>query len=1076
MSIRNLIILSQLNPPAQRGRVLNRRRVSEKLERVFNFPLTIIEAGTGYGKSTALSSFLIEIDAPIYWYAISGTDRDPKLFLAKLFSAFNQRHENIGDEALRILDMPDATAQEAMIAFINSISTNLAKDALFILEDFHRVEDIPEIMRHINWMINRMPQKLHLIISTRHKLELSDLNKWRVKNSLMEITKEDLAFTTSEIQQLFHQQYEMQLADREIEQLEAKTEGWAIGLQVIWQTLQRNPDLGIREVFEDDRFSKSALFEYLAEEVLSGLPTDIQNFLLSTSILSKMDSSTCDFLLNRNDSEKKLLHLQNIGMFIEELQPGVFRYHQIFRDFLSNRLKKNAERAQELHYKIASYFRAHEYWEEALYHLLVVGDYHQINQILESIGDRLIKEGRHETINYWIQEIPVTQRKDFPYIYFLLGEVHRYLGKFDEALENYHIAERFYRERESNSGISMSLRGQAQVFLDTIRPVNADQLLQDALSLLDAAEMPNEVADLLVLTAENQLNLGFPDSAQTLLSRAKDLSSTTDDETDVIQARIYLRTGRLQEGIKLLKEREVNRITPTISRPQRFHRESDLLLSLFYAMMGDIENAEKYARKGIELGEALKSLFVQAVGYMRLGHAIILQSLNPFMAEGFNLAMQSFQVSIDKVDVVRIHVEPLWGMCHALGCTDQIEKAKQRARDSLSIAHKAGDIWISILIQLSVGAGCVIAGDFDSAQDYLTNAESSSIKVKDPFCLSNSYLWLAIKAWKQGFENTALGYLEKMILIIKKHHFEFLLSRETLLGLRDREEIIPILISAKEHKIQTDFIHQTLETQSLENERYHPGHTLWVRTLGSFSVWQASKKIERQDWKREKTFHLFQLLVGFREKWLHRDQILSMLWPETPTENASNYLKVVFSTLNTVLEPDRPKGEPAFFIERDQERYRLNPKARIIIDADLFLQHIDQGNTSDLTFAVNLYKGHYFSDSYIQEWLMIDEQYFHQKFLLGSEKLINNLIDQKKYQQALEITHKVLAQDNLWESAYQAQMIIFHHTGQPGMIRKVYDQCQDIFQNLIQSPVSENTLDLFNQLTSGTENSKDTHL
>lgn len=1076
MSIRNLIILSQLNPPAQRGRVLNRKRVSDKLEQVFNFPLTIITAGTGYGKSTAIVSFLYQLESPIYWFAISGTDRDPKLFLAKLFSAFNQGVEKIGDEALRILDMSDAAPQEAMIAFINSVSMNFSQDILFVLDDFHRVSDVPEIIKHINWMVNRIPQKLHLIISTRHKLDLPDINTWRVKNGVLEITNEDLAFTTLEIKQLFHQHYEIQLTDWEIEQLKAKTEGWAIGLQVIWQTLRRNPDLGIKEVFEDDRFSKSALFEYLAEEVFSGLSKDLQNFLLYTSILSKMDSATCDFLLNRNDSEKILQHLQTIGMFIEELRPGVFRYHQIFREFLANRLRKNAEHALDLHHKIASYFRAHEYWEEALYHLLIVGDYQQINQILESIGDRLIMEGRHETIHYWIQEIPDHQRKKFPYIYFLLGEVHRYLGKFDDALDNYHIAERLYRERENNLGISMSLRGQAQVFLDTIRPINADQLLQDALSLLDPAETPNEVADLLVLTAENQLNLGFPDSAQTLLSRAEDLGLTTDDETDVIQARIYLRTGKLQEGIKLLKEREVNRINPIISRPQRFHRESDLLLSLFYAMIGDIENAEAYAQKGIKLGEVLRSLFVQAVGYMRLGHAILLKSLNPFFDEGFDSAMKFFQVSIDKVDVIRIHVEPLWGMCHALGCTDNIEKAKQMAIESLSIAQKAGDIWISILIQLSVGSGCVIAEDFDSAQDYLTNAESSSIKVKDPFCLSNSYLWLALKAWKQGYLNTALGYLEKMIVLIRKNKYEFLLSSETLLGLRDREEIMPLLISARENEIEKAFIQHALQEKSLENCTYHPGYTLWVKTFGNFTVWQGNKKLDRQDWKREKTWHLFQLLVGFREKWLHRDQILSMLWPETSTENASNYLKVVLSTLNNVLEPDRPKGKSPFFIERDQERYRLNPKARIIIDADMFIKKIDQDNITDIEFAINLYQGHYYSDSNIQEWLMIEEQYYHQKYLLGADKLINELILKEKYHQALEITHNVLAQDNLWEPAYQAQMKIFHLTGRPGMVRNVFKQCQEIFQNLMQSQVSAKTKDLFDQLISGTGNSRDSHL
>lgn len=124
MSIRNLIILSQVNPPAQRNHVLNRERINQVLNTALEYPLTVLRAGTGYGKSTAIISFLNTISLPIYWYTMSGSDRDPTLFLAKLFTAFNQRGEKIGDEALRILDLPDSTPQEAMIAFINALNPN----------------------------------------------------------------------------------------------------------------------------------------------------------------------------------------------------------------------------------------------------------------------------------------------------------------------------------------------------------------------------------------------------------------------------------------------------------------------------------------------------------------------------------------------------------------------------------------------------------------------------------------------------------------------------------------------------------------------------------------------------------------------------------------------------------------------------------------------------------------------------------------------------------------------------------------------------------------------------------------
>ena len=1067
MSIRNLIILSQINPPAQRSRVLVRERINKLLEGVLHYPLTILEAGTGYGKSTAILSFLREKDIPVYWFTLSGTDRDPKLFLAKLFTAFNQHETPIGDEALRVLDMPESTQQEAMIALLNALAVNLTEDTLFILDDYHRMVEVAEVMGFIDWMIENLPPKLHVVIATRHSLDFPSLNKWRVKGALLELSKEELIFTGEEIQQLFASQYNIQLDDEMVEQLLEKTEGWAIGLQMVWQTLQNNPGMTIQQVLEDERTSRTALFDYLAEEVLAGQSQERQDFLLRTAILSKLDSGTCDFLLNIDNSDKILRELHNSGLFIEELRPGVYRYHQIFREFLLNRLQRDTRLVVELHRKSASYFYAHEYWEEAMNHLLLAPDYHQINQILENIGQKMIKDGRQESINYWITQIPENIRRNYPYLIFLQAEVNRYLGHFEDALESYHAAERIYRKRDNLLGVSQALTGQGRVFLDTIRPNNANQLLQDALKLLDPTEMKEEVADLLVLTAENQLNLGLPDSAEALLTKASQLRPELDMETDLIQARVYLRTGRLQQGIDLLQAREANHpILVAPSRPQRFHRESTLLLSLFYAIIGEIEKADRYARQGIEIGKLLQSTFVQSVGYMRLGHAILLYSEHPFNEDGLEQAMKMYQESINKVDVTRIHVEPLWGMCRALGYTYHIQQAEQLALESLEISKKAGDEWISILIQLSLGAGEVLTGNYEAAQQYLTTAEISSIKVKDPFTLSVARMWLALRAWRQGYENTAFGYLEKMLPIVQEQGYEFLLTRESLMGLKDREMIYPLLLAAAENNIEKPFVTSLLKARGIEGESYHPGYSLWVQTFGGFKVWRGDQPVDPEEWKREKSRLLFQLLVAHRDKWLHRDQIIAMLWPDTPLENATNYLKVVLNTLNQVLEPNRPRGETAFFVERRQELYRLNPKARIVVDAEMFTQQISDGSLPALESAVKLYRGRYFAGCYVQEWLMIEEQYYHQQFLLAAERLTAQLMDDQAYEQALEVTYKILGEDPLWESAYRSQMAIFHAMGRGSMVREVYKQCQDVFRQQMDSGVSPATVELYESLFS----------
>ena len=1064
MSIRNLIILSQLNPPAQRQHVLFRQRVNELLKTSLNVPITILRAGTGYGKSTALLSFINGLDIPIYWYSISNSDRDPALFLANLFSAFNQHGASLGMEALRILESSESDLQEAMIAFVNTISLQSNGNSLLILDDFHHVREVDEIMQLVEWLVDHLPQKMHLLISTRRSLEFHSLNRWRVKESVLEINREDLAFSQTEIADLFAQHYNVSLNQDEIQQLYGKTEGWAIGLQMVWQSLRGNKKLNIRQILDDDLESRKSLFAYLAEEVLGNLQPETQEFLLKTSILSELDSDTCDFLMMSNQSINILDQLHQSGLFIEALRPGVYRYHHMFREFLQNHLQEGQPSTLELHRRVASYFSAHQYWEQALYHLLVVGDYAQVNHILEVVGEKMILEGRHESIRYWIAEMPEEVRLQHPYVNYLQGEIDRYASRFNSALEHYRAAQRLYQSKANKFGVSLALRGQAQIYLDTIRPINADQLLKDALSLLDPLEARDEVARLLTLMAENQLNLGDPESAIANLQRAVSLRNEYDVQNDFIKARILLRTGCHEEGIALLKSLESLKTPTEPARPQRFHREASLLLSLFYAFKGDLQKATHFAENGISIGENLHSNFVQSVGLMRLGHCLQLDHTLNWDNEGIQKAISHYEESIRKVDVVRIHVEPLWGMCRALGFSGKLMEAKSVAREALSIAKDAGDEWIGILIRLSLGASLYLAGEYDAAAQELSIAESNAIRVKDPFCACAARLWLAKNAHQQGYENSMLMYLEKLLPIVRELNYQYLVTHATLLGSDQPADFIPLLLAAKEKNIETALVNDLLGQFGLEGINYHPGYTLSIRMLGGFIVKRGRQLISNKDWKREKAKLLLQLLAANWGKWLTREQLAVYLWPDVDASTAANNFKVTLNALNQVLEPDRPRGEAPFFILKRGEQYSLNCNAGIFIDVNLFEALIQAEDIQSNQKAAELYKGHYLENELAQEWFVAEDQYYCQKHLVLMDKLIDYAIENKDLDKALALCATLISQDKFNEGAYRRQMQIYHQLGNDQLVHLVFQQCQQNIQQESGREITSETIELYETL------------
>ena len=89
MALRDLVIQSQLIPPRHRRGVLHRPRLKTRLEAILDYPLTLVQAGTGYGKSTTLAALTGMVDG-LCWYTITEPDRDPLLFFSHLVCAFER--------------------------------------------------------------------------------------------------------------------------------------------------------------------------------------------------------------------------------------------------------------------------------------------------------------------------------------------------------------------------------------------------------------------------------------------------------------------------------------------------------------------------------------------------------------------------------------------------------------------------------------------------------------------------------------------------------------------------------------------------------------------------------------------------------------------------------------------------------------------------------------------------------------------------------------------------------------------------------------------------------------------------
>ncbi|MCU0509590.1 MAG: transcriptional regulator, partial [Anaerolineae bacterium] len=683
--------------------MLPRPQLTARLRDALDARLTVVQAGTGYGKTTALAALKDDV-THLFWLTLDESDRDPQQFLTYLIAAIRIRLPDLPEAPLALLgELSNGGAvQPAQVidALINALALSLDAPALLVLDDYHIVNASTEVTALVERLVAFLPPDLHAILSTRQPPMFASLPTWRARGETLEIGRADLAFRLDEAAELFREAYGMNLAPDELLLLYDKTEGWPIALQLAGQAsaaaLKRSG--GAQSVFDllaGGVRSSATLFEYLARELLDRQPPEIAAFLRDTAVLRELTPAACDATRGATAARASADTLKELGrldLFVVSLgEEGAleerFRYHHLFHDFLLAQWAGDPAGLRDRHRRAAAYFQNRSDGDEAITHWLAAHAYEEAADAIEVIGDDAVRAGRLNRLADWIDALPPHALAARPRLQALLGDIFRLRNLYDRALAWYAQAEKSWRARDDAAGISRALRGQASVYLDTVRPSQAENLLQEALRLSDGTPDREARARLLDLMAENKLNLGKPEEAEALRGEAEMLRNERPTD-DTLSARVKLRTGKLgqaRQALMALAEAEgrAARAAPEgYAGPPRGHRETVLLLSLVEAFMGESERAHALAREGIALGERMESPFITAVGHMRLAHALQLSESTgervsptplppPLRRAGraaYSEAISWYRSAValgDRIAVRRTRTEAMWGMARA---------------------------------------------------------------------------------------------------------------------------------------------------------------------------------------------------------------------------------------------------------------------------------------------------------------------------------------------------------------------------------------------------------------------------
>lgn len=138
---KSLIVRTKLAPPRPHKHTLHRPRLTSSLLGAESHRLTIVQAGTGYGKSTALSTFAQTAESVI-WYHLAAEDADPIVFLSHLIHALSSAWPGLSEAPLALLEEWERNRSASLWtnvvdSLVNALADFVDGPSFVILDDAH---------------------------------------------------------------------------------------------------------------------------------------------------------------------------------------------------------------------------------------------------------------------------------------------------------------------------------------------------------------------------------------------------------------------------------------------------------------------------------------------------------------------------------------------------------------------------------------------------------------------------------------------------------------------------------------------------------------------------------------------------------------------------------------------------------------------------------------------------------------------------------------------------------------------------------------------------------------------------
>lgn len=629
---------TKLYTPRTQSWLVPRPRLSDRLNEALAGKLTLISAPAGYGKTTAVENWIKRLDRPVAWLSLDEWDNDPFQFLHYLVATLQQVDDKIGQTVVKAMQSNPSVPIKTLISKLINELASVQDPFVLVLDDYHTIFEIT-IHEAVSVLLRRQPLGMHIVLMTREDPPLL-LTKLRVSGEMVEIRARELTFTRSEADKFLNTVMGLGLSQEEVDLLEGRAEGWIAGLLMAAHTLQSANDrwVFLRNFAGDDRH----VMDYLIDEVLAGLPTETQEFLLKTSVLDRMSAPLCEVVLEGNSSLERcqlmLEQLEKANLFTIPLDHNRqwYRYHHLFAELLQRQLQlQSPEEVINIHHRAGEWYDANGYVTQAIHHAQACEDQERVLDLIEAHGLAMLSGAKVRMVRGWFENLPMDMIRPRPFLCVLLAWTDlltQYSDPPKTVDEWLQEAERaLMTEQESSDSKDRGKNHQVKVHIRIIRALLAHFRGMEPSSVIGLARKTLDMADenrsffegiLSALIAQAYVALADIESANAHFENARRHAWACEVDYITIgsyyfRALISIRQGKVREAESICHEG-----LRSITRPGE--PEAPVLGGLYILLgrisleRGDLEVAEGLLIRGLDLIDLAGEDQISAMGRAEL--------------------------------------------------------------------------------------------------------------------------------------------------------------------------------------------------------------------------------------------------------------------------------------------------------------------------------------------------------------------------------------------------------------------------------------------------------------------------